>query len=238
VLLAPPYRAAAQERADLVTDRPDFTESPVTVPRGSVQVETGSTWERAGGVSSLTAPEVLLRWGSWGTVELRLGLPDYVRAFETWSRSDASLGLKVGLRRFGAWETALIETLMLPVGDAVIGADDGVAGQFILTTGRDLGDRMSVGSQVSATLGTGDSANKVDFGSTVVLGMGLTDRVATFAELALDGLEDRGRALVFHHGYAWQVSPLLQLDVHAAYGLTDSAPSAQVGVGLATRFRR
>src|SRR4051794_29638391 len=49
---------------ELVTDRPDFTDSTVVVPRGRLQLESGfnSEWG-SDGRRQLDAPEVLLRWG-------------------------------------------------------------------------------------------------------------------------------------------------------------------------------
>src|SRR5687767_7085827 len=63
----------------IVTDRPDFTESPVAVPRGAVQVEMGNTYERADDVRANTLGEMLVRVGVHRGLELRLGLPSYVR---------------------------------------------------------------------------------------------------------------------------------------------------------------
>ena len=52
------------EVAELVTDRPDFTESGIVVPVGSLQFEAGFTWEsNAGDVRSFSGPELLVRWG-------------------------------------------------------------------------------------------------------------------------------------------------------------------------------
>ncbi len=62
-----PALAVAQGVAptpELVTDRPDFTESAVVVPLGSLQAEAGATLDRASdGVRTLAGPELLLRWG-------------------------------------------------------------------------------------------------------------------------------------------------------------------------------
>src|SRR5262249_30520623 len=53
----------------LVTDRPDFTESPTTVGAGVIQLETGYTFtsDASGGVRTAdhSFPEILLRIGIW-----------------------------------------------------------------------------------------------------------------------------------------------------------------------------
>ncbi|MCZ6506947.1 MAG: hypothetical protein O7A04_02700, partial [Acidobacteria bacterium] len=76
LLFLSPLTGRAQE---LITDRPDFTESAVVVPAGSIQIEGGLTWVDDGGSQgTLSGPEILLRWGLGDRFELRIGLPDYV----------------------------------------------------------------------------------------------------------------------------------------------------------------
>lgn len=220
-------------RPELSTDRPDFTEGAAAVPQGTFQIEMGSTWERAEGRSSLGGTETLVRWGAGRFLELRFGLPDARRMDGAWTRSDASIGMKlplsVGQR---AWEWALLSELAIQVGD---GPDTDPVGLFILTTGRDFGDRWTLGTQASLAL-THDPERGLSWGSTAVLGRAITDALSTFGELALDGWEEGERALTLHHGYSYLVRPALQLDVHAGVGLSDIAADVLVGLGLSARF--
>src|SRR5688500_373298 len=66
-------------RTPLVTDRPDFTESAVTVP-GGVQVEAGATYAGEAGADGTTVGEVLVRAALTPRAELRVGVPSYVTA--------------------------------------------------------------------------------------------------------------------------------------------------------------
>ncbi|MGH7563856.1 MAG: hypothetical protein ACREK5_05485, partial [Gemmatimonadota bacterium] len=59
----------AQIVAPLVTDRPDFTESALTVPRGDPQLESGYTLTRADDADEHALGEVLLRIGVAGRLE-------------------------------------------------------------------------------------------------------------------------------------------------------------------------
>ncbi len=65
------------ERPELVTDRPDLTESSLVVPRGTVQIEMGWSMEEVSSPGEdLTAhhfPETLARIGLRDRIELRLG---------------------------------------------------------------------------------------------------------------------------------------------------------------------
>src|SRR5690349_11311586 len=84
---SPPTPAAAgetkpEERPALAPDRPDFTENPLVQAYRSLQLESGFTYEKGSdGAKFFNGPEALLRWGAWRTTELRLGLPNYVRAW-------------------------------------------------------------------------------------------------------------------------------------------------------------
>jgi len=62
---------------DLITDRPDQTESSSTVPKNSLQIETGVIYENFSNdnteFQNLGLGTTLLRYGVWGNFELRLG---------------------------------------------------------------------------------------------------------------------------------------------------------------------
>ena len=74
VLVAPVGTGIARaQSAELVTDRPDETESATVVPRGLVQVETGYLFTRDSGMDSYAVPGTLARIGLGGRTELRIG---------------------------------------------------------------------------------------------------------------------------------------------------------------------
>lgn len=64
---------ARTELPEMVTDRPDFTESTDVVGKGMLQIENGFTVERSQGAGKMTSPELLMRVGLSKRVELRLG---------------------------------------------------------------------------------------------------------------------------------------------------------------------
>ena len=68
---------SAQDAGELITDRPDFTESSAVIRRGLFQFESGLSFEadRESGVRhrSVAAPAALLRIGLGMRSELRLG---------------------------------------------------------------------------------------------------------------------------------------------------------------------
>lgn len=227
VLSADPARA----QAPLVTDRPDFTESAVTVPRGTIQAETGFTWERAGGEATLSGPEALLRWGLHDRLELRLMLPDYVRGPAPAGFSDAGLGLKVAFGERAGWDAALLASAALPLGEAPFGGE-AWSPEVALAAGRDVGSRASLGAQLTGTWADAGLA----LGGTLVGGWSLTDQGGLFVEVAASRAPGEAVAVLLHHGYTWQPLPSLQLDVHGALGVGKAAPAGLLGAGLSTRF--
>ena len=66
----------SQSEVPLITDRPDQTESAVTVPKKSLQIETGAVYEfdRIGSteIRSLHFAKTLFRYGVTDCLELRL----------------------------------------------------------------------------------------------------------------------------------------------------------------------
>ena len=77
ILLSQPALVWGQEPPELVTDRPDFTESSEVVERGAVQIETGFTLEsnvsEGEELRGITVPAVLARIGLGHRVEVRFG---------------------------------------------------------------------------------------------------------------------------------------------------------------------
>ena len=57
---------ASAQSPDLVTDRPDQTESATVVPRGLIQVETGYLFARDSNVDGYEVPGTLFRIGLGG----------------------------------------------------------------------------------------------------------------------------------------------------------------------------
>ena len=229
----------------LVTDRPDFTESAIAVPFGSVQLESGATSERAGGATTISGPEALVRWSFVRGAELRIGLPNAVAirtdaipigdaivpAQTLRGVSDASLGAKVELGAVAGWDLALIAEASIPLGDDAVGTT--VASPLaILIAGRDVG---AVGLGTQAEVRWDRVLDQVELGGTAVVGTEVVPGVGAFGELAADLVEDR-LGLLGHAGLTVAVAPLVQLDLHAGVGLTDAAPDALVGVGVSARW--
>ncbi len=120
---APP--APVAERGELVTDRPDFTESSVVVGKGIWQLETGAAYVGdAQGARAFAAPQALLRLGLTNRFELRLGASGFLAerqtlgANQTVGGSDFELGAKFTVldQAHHGVALAIIPIVSLPVG--------------------------------------------------------------------------------------------------------------------------
>ncbi|MCH9649353.1 MAG: transporter [Deltaproteobacteria bacterium] len=222
---------------ELITDRPDFTESGVVVPTGSLQIEAGVTFEDGGdGDETISSPELLLRWGFVERLELRIGVPDWVdQRRGTSGISDGSLGVKWQLGPTSAgWDLGLIGTVSLPLGDQRNTSDE-VDPDLIVTAGRDLSELWSLGGQVGVGRETAGADHETVLSATLVLGRALGERGGLFLEFAAEDREEGGTAVLFHHGFTYLVTPTFQWDVHAGVGLTDDAPDFLIGLGFSWR---
>jgi len=227
--------SSAQD-AELITDRPDLTESPNAVPVGSLQVELGATTFDSDSFRVNTIGEILLRYGFVRNFELRVGVPSVISGdVESSGLSDAYVGVKWQLGKIGSGEVGLIATLSLPTGDDDF-TSDGVEPSVILTAGTQLTESISLASQIEGAYNTAGDDRDLDFAATVVLGFPINSRLGGFAELAAAAPQEGDEELLFHAGLLVALGADLQLDIHGGLGLTDGAPDSFYGIGLS--FRR
>jgi hypothetical protein len=263
--LARPANAAAEAAApaELVTDRPDQTESALVVPPGALQVELGASFERdRGGVvesARREAPGALVRFGLANRLELRLAWPGAIES-ETTTRSgpgrrretvrgagDPEVGAKL------AWlstahgdrlDLAVLGHLTLPVGDPGLGsprADPSLR----LCASLPLGERVGLGWNLGWAAGSeerrgGAPTTLARWIYTAAAGVDLSPRWGAFVELFgdLPASDPEPAAHSFDAGVTFLVSPRLQLDLAAGVGLSEAAPDRFVGFGVSLRVPR
>jgi hypothetical protein len=111
-----------QSSEEIVTDRPDITESSIVVPPGTLQSENGVMWTGEHGKSKLDASESLLRLGVWSRAEVRIELPNYLGSLGGRGNSsgltDFSAGAKYQVGPLpGAADLAVIAGVSFPTGN-------------------------------------------------------------------------------------------------------------------------
>ncbi len=239
--LAAAPAALAQEDDPLVTDRPDFTESAVTVAPGRVQVEAGATHTESGDAESQEIGEILVRIGLAPRLELRLGLGSWARVEEPGGRdpsglTDASVGAKVALGEPLGWTTALLVGTTLPTGSSEFRERDAQPG-IVLASQRDLADRVSLGANLGYTHASADGRRFGELSASVALGVGLAEATGAFFEL-YGTVPDSGggaEAYYFDTGATYGFGADLQVDLRVGFGLNSAADDFFAGAGLVWR---
>ena len=221
---------------ELITDRPDRTESSYVVPRGLWQFELG--WGH-GEVSDQgehfkfdQVPESLVRYGLLDRLELRIGWNGIQGQSAGDERSsgagDTQLGVKVGLwdQRGVVPRAALLLGVSLPSGSRQFSTrrtDPGIR----LAISNDLTERLSLGVNLGVAWQTTEeeNADRDTFPRglyTLALGIAAFEKTGFFIEYfgdtALNG--STGAANNFDGGLTRLVRPNVQLDFAIGKGLS------------------
>lgn len=132
----------------IATDRPDFTESALVVPRNWIQLETGFTYQWTKQAFTLGAPEALFRISASDKSEIRIGVPDF-----NWQRGggvtargwgDTYLGMKIQLGPLkNGDDLAIIPAVTVPSRDTNFSSGS-YDPEVKLCWGRDLGHSWGV----------------------------------------------------------------------------------------------
>ena len=232
---------ASAQSSELVTDRPDQTESATVVLRGVVQVETGYLFARDGDVDRYEVPGTLFRVGLGGRTELRIGHAGISWLEERHGRGDSELGVKVNLiERQDAWlpELAIMGGMSLPTGGDGF-SNNGIDPSLLVSFAYELSPRLSLGSNIGVAWEASpeESTRDAEIVYTLALSGELTDRVGGFLELFGDR-QITGTSSSVDGGLTFLLRDLVQLDVYAGRGLRGLADDFFLGMGLSFRVPR
>jgi len=239
----------------LVTDRPDFTESSVTVGMGVVQLESGYTFTYDDNGDTTTKehsyPESLFRIGmlaEW--FELRLGW-NYGESAETvFGDQDTNLegaddfyvGVKLALTPQSGClpETGVILQGTVPTGAGVFTAGEVLVGVNYVY-GWDVNDFFSIGggTQANRALDPNGEDFYVEFAQSITTGYSWTDEFGSYAEwymFAPAGAETAQNQQYFNSGFTYLITDNIQWDIRAGVGLNEAADDFFTGSGLSIRM--
>jgi len=244
----------------LVTDRPDFTESTVTVPSGRFQLEAGYTYtyDSGDGIRSQdhTYPEVLLRIGLRDDVELRLGWTGWSHVEEVFrERNDAgrrvkvtdrddggndmNIGLKYHLIDQDGWvpDFGLIVDADVPTGAGGQTSGD-VDPAVKLLWAYDLTDGIALAGNVNFAAPTSETGRFFQAAASLSLAGSITEKLGGYVEYFGFFRNERGQgdAQYLNGGFTYLITNNFQVDIRAGVGLNDEADDFFTGVGFAWRF--
>ena len=237
-------RAQTTSTPELVTDRPDFTESSEVVGHRVVQIESGFTLEQTDAATrQVTTPQVLVRVGIGSRFELRFADAGFVsQSVQTpiggtraSGRSDFEIGAKL---KFLTASTAGVDMAVIPFvsvptasdGFGTTGYDPGMK----LTWARDLPRGFGLSGNLNATSVTTELGRQWEREVSASLGHPLTGGWGAYWE-AYGTVDGNHCDCTVNTGVSRAIGANSQVDVEVGRGVSGDAQDWFVGVGFAVR---
>lgn len=227
---------------ELSADRPDSTESPITVDEGHWQVETSVVdYVKDFGFEAWTWGETNLKYGITDNADLQFVFAPYAEEKSGGQKVDGASDLTIRLK-YNVWgndggKTALAIFPYVKVPTDTDLSNEKWEGGLILPFSIDLTEDWGLGlqSEFEYAWDDNDSDYDLEWLHTAVLGTSLTDRVGVYVEyLGIAG--DHPYQAHLSGGVTYAVNELIQLDVGSVVGLNDAAEDLNVFSGFTVKF--
>lgn len=235
--------SAGQPLRELSTDRPDTTESPISVDKGHFQFESElAAFTRDGGEwSEFTLGELNAKCGLTDCADIQFVLPFFrhVRGGDE-GFGNMEVRLKYNLWGNDGGETAmaLMPFVKLPTADGDLGNGEfegGLIAPFAFSVPG--GWSCAVMGEIDLACDADDDHQLVGLVSATA-SHGITETTAGFLEMVgmfTTGSSDDIEAY-FNTGFTWEVAANWQLDGGVRIGLTGASADFTPFLGLSTRF--
>jgi hypothetical protein len=233
---------------DLITDSPAATESPNTVPKKTIQVETGAFFQTydANGTRTETIGynTTLVRYGVFDIFELRLGwnfeeirttvggakLDDVKSGF-----SPLLAGIKVEIVEEKGLipQTGLLVHMALPftASDDFRPQTTGV--DFRFSMGHTLSNKSSLGYNLGAQWG--DDSSVANYLYTLVYGYSISEKIGFYVEIYGDASRANKPNHFWDAGFTYLISNVIQADATIGKSFTEGQ-DILVSMGLSFRI--
>ncbi len=214
--------SALATTAQIFTDRPNQSESGLSMYRGDLQIESGAQVTLTGDSHSYRQwiiPSALFRYGLSDGVELRLLTQyesDHLDSGRIQGMRDLEIGCKIRLKRSENFSMVLYNHVILPTGTAELSSDawgirTKLCADQLLTSDQALS--YNLGYEYLGS-GSGNLLYTLSYGKQV------NEKVGIFAE-AFGQLEDMAdHILSFDFGLVVATTPHGQLDLGVGIGAT------------------
>lgn len=224
---------------ELSPDRPDTTESPITVDAGHYAAEVSFfDWRKDSGDTSYTVMAANLKVGLSENTDLQFVFNSYQNEVDgSEGFGDIQLRLKWNLWGNDGGNTALavFPYVKIPTGTAV--SNDHWEGGLILPYAVGLTDTLGLGlmAEVDVVWDEDSSNHKFEFLHSAVLGLDLTEKLGAFSEYI--GIISEGSYQAFSaNGFTYAMTPTFIFDIGTQVGLNNNSADFGAFAGFTTRF--
>ena len=237
-----------EEIGELISDRPDFTESSEVVGKGVLQIETGIVGERYGegaeGTGGITGPLPLIRLGVSKRFEFRFSGDGYSRqrllargSEATGGASDGAIGGKLKLvdEKGSRPAVAVIAGVSAPVGHSRF-TSGGWDPEVKLCWAKDVPAGFAVSGNFNFSSVTDSDGRLWNRAVSLSAGHDLAFGLAGYFEwydLSFD--RDQGHGSLLNGGITRMIGKNAQVDVEVGRTISGNSPGRFASVGLVVR---
>ena len=218
VVLFTALGSAAFAQSSINTDRPDQTESSLTVPKGYFQIESGSMLEIEEDSRDWTMNTNLFRFGVTDFLELRL-VNSISRITEgpgeepSVSIDNIEFGAKIYLVK--SWmDISLLSHAIIPSGGNEEASKVAYTNRLLLA--HPVTDKIALGYNLGYNYFDKENSS---ISYTLSAAFSLTDKIGFFAEVYGDKLNKEDFSNRYDNGFTYLLKPNLQLDFSFGTGL-------------------
>src|SRR3984893_13270113 len=224
---------------EIVTDRPDVTNSSIVVPVGSLQSENGVNAGARGGARVFDGTNTRLRLGIAPCLELLVDLPTYfaaVRGPASSGFSNVAPAVKWQISPLpGKVDLSAVVGVALPTGTTDI-AGPGAQPYVQFPWSWELRGGWGVSGMVTTFFRPSDPINKVANQTTFVIERRVSAKASFFVEYVGDYPDHSGPSHLINSVGVYRLTPTQQVDFHVAFGLNRKAPDYILGIGYSFRL--
>lgn len=235
------FQLYGQQLPSIRTDRPDQTESPSTVLRNHLQIETGISFEKTDDESDFyTYPTILVRCGVTDNLELRLilnNITSHVRGVTYSGITPVTAGFKVKLTEEKGILPMLSFLGYLTIPDLASKNLKATwyATSFKIAMQNTLSQKISIGYNVGIEW-DGETPQPT-FIYSLSTGYSITEKIASFIELYGFLLQRSTGNHRMDAGFSYLLKNNMMIDISAGLGINKYAPANFIAAGYSIRLK-
>ena len=231
------FMALAQEQ-ELVTDRPDITESALVVPGKNIQLETGVSIEDFGsGFNVYNVPTFLFRIGFNNRFELRLGSTySFTNQEEGFNATEIGLKINMNEDRSNPYQHAILLGVGIPyLVDPELRDNTYTTPNIMYAFQFNLAKNIGFSSNLGAVWDTKNQGALFIYSAS--LGYSISEKVGLYLEIFGNEKEKGESSASFDGGFTYLINPTMQLDASYGTRISPNTDYQYLSLGYTWRFK-